>query len=154
MLIKKLVLTIGQEKLGNVNMRKLKILICEYCHNEYESRLKTKCCSRKCSNKFMGIYRKTTIDEKTGFSISKSIAIKSADTMKQTGWYGSSEHVKSLKHTPEVKEKRGKNISASHLSIVPGTNKTKAQLSTEKATATKILKGLYIDPKLKDDFTL
>jgi hypothetical protein len=148
------VLTIGPEKLGIVKMRKLRILICQQCNNQYETRLKTICCSRDCSNKLQGNLRKTQINPETGLSKSKEIALKSSITMKENSWYGSENHLKCLKHTPDVLEKRGKSISKAHLKIDENTGLTKAALATKKAMKTKVDKGIYIDPIYKDAYEL
>lgn len=135
-------------------MRKIRIHICEYCNKEYETRLKTTCCSKNCSNKLQGITRKLQINSETGLTKSQEIALKSAKTMKENGWYSSEDHLKSLKHTPEVRKKRGESIRQTKLTIDESTGMTRAALTTKKASETKIKKGIYIDPKFKDKFIL
>lgn len=134
-------------------MRKLRTSVCERCKIEFQSRAKNpRCCSKLCSNKIEGEKRKTVINPETGLTKAQEISLKSSITMKENGWYGSPEHIKSLSHAPDVRVKRGKNIRKTHLSVDESTGKTRAALAAEKQIQTKISKGLYLDPSLKSDF--
>lgn len=135
-------------------MKKLKTRTCLFCNTEYQTRLETKCCSRSCSNKHEAQKRKTQINPETGLSKSQEISIASAKTMKEKGWYGSEKHLKSLKHTPEVRLKRGKAIREAMLKIDETTGETKATVAARKQALTKIDKGLYLDPKFKKELQL
>lgn len=134
-------------------MRKLITKVCALCNKTYETRLQTTCCSRLCSNKYEALKRKTQVNS-SGLTRAQEIAIASAKTMKERGWYGSEDHLKSLKHTPEVRKLRGQNIRKALLQTDQISGKTKAALAAEKQIATKVERGLYIDPKNKTQFEL
>jgi hypothetical protein len=105
----------------------------------------------------MGEQRKVILNPDTGLTIAEEIARKSAETMKNNGWYGSDKHKSLLPtYTQNVasKRKRGSLISKSLLRIDDSTGKSVSRLAVEKQIQTKIDRGIYSHPSTKDEFEL